>query len=631
MTAYPYNTITFGNNASEKYYLTQKTEITAPEYTGTVDPGKVFAGWKVTTAAQTLPDAFGETACGLATSGTIYKPGDKITATGIYGNVTLTPVIEELTYSVTVVDEDGTHTVSDTAKRNDTVNIPAAAEKKGYHFAYWEATGLTGTTRLTEAEPTITLGTDNVTLTAHYEKNEYTLTVNNASGTTTRQVKYDEPVELTPDETLGQSWFKDWTVSGVTGYTVAEDQGETLRFQMPDGPVTVTANYEQAGFKPNGSVNEAHIITTVDAASDKAAAKAGETVTVTASQKPGKEFTGWTIKGGVTEKDESKNGVVVFTMPDADVTVTANYKDITVTPVSPVNTKHIVTVTNGEKDAVQLPYETGEEVTLTAEEVEGKTFTGWTVEGLADFSETPAKVLTFAMPDNDVTAAAHYRVNETSKPVNTAHVITVKGGTALVNGQAVRAAKAGETVTIAADASLIPEGMAFDAWNITPDRLMGDLNVDYKAETLELVMPDEDLTAEALYRSAEIVDETDYTPLSIVTGVAAGTVAAGALGWQAYNIGAELYLKWMLPYIPSTRAELAMLLWEDADKPAAADALYEDIDADDTDLQTATHWAIDNELMDQADTDEEDLFAPARPVSKFAVLRAWNKAQQLKK
>ena len=87
----------------------------------------------------------------------------------------------------------------------------------------------------------------------------------------------------------------------------------------------------------------------------------------------------------------------------------------------------------------------------------------------------------------------------------------------------------------------------------------------------------------------------------------------------------------MLPYIPSTRAELVMLLWEDADKPAAADALYEDIDADDTDLQTAAHWAIDNELMDQADEDEEDLFAPARSVSKFAVLRAWNKAQKLKK
>ena len=102
-TQYPYNTVAFTNvksNVSQKYYLTKKTQITVPNYEIT-KTGEHFFGWKVTTPATTLPSAFKEDACGLEEEGKVYQPNETITATGVYGNVT----VEPLTLTVTGKNE----------------------------------------------------------------------------------------------------------------------------------------------------------------------------------------------------------------------------------------------------------------------------------------------------------------------------------------------------------------------------------------------------------------------------------------------------------------------------------------------------------------------------------------------
>ena len=127
---------------------------------------------------------------------------------------------------------------------------------------------------------------------------------------------------------------------------------------------------------------------------------------------------------------------------------------------------------------------------------------------------------------------------------------------------------------------------------------------------------------------APVVEEDDTAAI----GYAAAAVTAAFVGWGAYRIGSEVYLKYLLPndvLLPQNRIQLAELLWEDAGRPAPADAApYADVD--DTDAQQAARWAVENGLLTLPDTEKPEEFAPYRSVSYAKSARAWNKAQQLK-
>ena len=183
-------------------------------------------------------------------------------------------------------------------------------------------------------------------------------------------------------------------------------------------------------------------------------------------------------------------------------------------------------------------------------------------------------------------------------------------------------------------------GLSFDHWDIQSKANLLDENgeeIVNPGKTFTFVMPKEGVTIEAMPKDATIEDDG---PNVLGTAAIIGTAAVGGavLGYQAYSLGAEFAGKLMaLPYFPSNRSALAMMLWEDAGKPMPeSELLYPDVEQEeqDMDLQHAARWAMENELIpdlnDEGTAPEEMKFFPANPVSKLDVLNAWQKAQELK-
>lgn len=219
------------------------------------------------------------------------------------------------------------------------------------------------------------------------------------------------------------------------------------------------------------------------------------------------------------------------------------------------------------------------------------------------------------------------------------YTITVEDGQ--INGKASAVVKAGDTVSLTVGE--VPESMAFLYWDIPTELMQAlteqDVNFNNKAENMTFTMPklaesaEKSFTIRAAFGTAETADDGDYSALGVVTGVVAGGAAATVVGWQLYNIGTDLYLQAVLPKgaaIPTNRQELALLLWQNAGKPEAVTASYADIANDQTDAQKAARWAVANGLLDAAGEDAT-VFAPAKSVSRLTVIKAWNKAQKLKK
>ena len=188
----------------------------------------------------------------------------------------------------------------------------------------------------------------------------------------------------------------------------------------------------------------------------------------------------------------------------------------------------------------------------------------------------------------------------------------------------------GAEVTVTLDQTKVPEGMVFDLWST------GELPLDqdYKAESITFTMND-DVDVAAQYRSADIEDGSDVVgPIIVGTAVVAGGALVG------YTLGTDLVGQmWGLPYFPSNRSALAMMLWEDAGKPMPeSEILYPDVgqEEQDMDLQHAARWAMEHDLMPDLNDQDTELppeqvkFYPDNMVTKISVLRAWKKAQDLK-
>lgn len=184
---------------------------------------------------------------------------------------------------------------------------------------------------------------------------------------------------------------------------------------------------------------------------------------------------------------------------------------------------------------------------------------------------------------------------------------------------------AGAVVTVTLNKAAVPEGMNFDQWRINDDTLMGNPDVAYNQESFHFTMPDHDVKVEVMYKDATI--ESDG-PGILGTGalIATGVVGSATLLYQGHMLGTELYLRYLLPHgavIPQNRAELAVLVWNHAGKPAPAAVLP----ADATDTQKAIAWAVENDLL-KAAKDNGETYVDTDSVSRVEVIRVWNKAQE---
>ena len=302
----------------------------------------------------------------------------------------------------------------------------------------------------------------------------------------------------------------------------------------------------------------------------------------------------------------------------------------------------------------------GAEVTVKLDKTavpNGKVFDGWSTTGnlsLLTGQDCKAETITFTM-SSDVKVSAKYRDAAADHTHDTAvcHQLTVTGGIVTVKkgdkdvtdtltvttdettGKKTYSVPDGATVTVTLDKTLIPEGMVFDIWSTGKFSL--PLGQDYKAESITFPMSSDVVDIAAQYRDATIEDDG---PNVLGTAAIIGTAAVGGavLGYQAYSLGTEFAGKLMaLPYFPSNRSALAMMLWEDAGKPMPeSELLYPDVgqEEQDMDLQHAARWAMENELIpdlnDEGTAPEEMKFYPDNAVSKLDVLNAWQKAQELK-
>ena len=392
--------------------------------------------------------------------------------------------------------------------------------------------------------------------------------------------------------------------------------------------------------------------------------KANELTAIHDPTRAGYKFTGWYTEDGqpfdVNETAITKditlhagwefdpNAPVCHPLTVTGGTVTVKYDGSDVT--SKLNSK--TDAATGKK-TYSVP--DGAEVTVTLDKTavpNGKVFDGWSTS-LPTGQDCKAERITFSM-SNDVNVSATYRDAATDHTPGTAvcHPLTVTGGTVTVKngdkdvtdtltvttdettGKKTYSVPKDAKVTVTLDKDKIPEGMVFDIWSTGKFSL--PLGQDYKAETITFPMSS-DVDIAAQYRDATIEDDG---PGVLGTAAIIGTAAVGGavLGYQAYSLGAEFAGKLMaLPYFPSNRSALAMMLWEDAGKPMPeSELLYPDVgqEAQDMDLQHAARWAMENELIpdlnDEGTAPEEMKFFPANPVSKLDVLNAWQKAQELK-
>ena len=287
-------------------------------------------------------------------------------------------------------------------------------------------------------------------------------------------------------------------------------------------------------------------------------------------------------------------------------------------------------------------YRQNESVTLKAAPTrEGYQFAGWLSLNGTLYKAGKELVLT-----GDEVFTAQWKKDE---PVVN-HTLTVTGGTFAVkngdidvtdtletstdeaSGKQTCLVPDGAEVTVTLDQTKVPEGMVFDLWSTGKFDL--PLDQDYKAESITFTMND-DVDVAAQYRSADIEDGSDVVgPIIVGTAVVAGGALVG------YTLGTDLVGKmWGLPYFPSNRSALAMMLWEDAGKPMPeSEILYPDVgqEEQDMDLQHAARWAMEHELLPDLNDQDAELppeqvkFYPDNMVTKISVLRAWKKAQDLK-
>lgn len=467
-----------------------------------------------------------------------------------------------------------------------------------------------------------------------------TVKINELNGKTIKQNKaYTFTVTVTAHDDGGKTTLKFDNVAGLThNGTAVTDAGVTVALTNQPAPLTftLTPDAEGAGKTLTATLNNGATDTATYTVSEYEHAKVTiEGLGDDLKQGESKDFT---VK--VDPKDDSGDATIDFGDKNSEI----QYKDGEDWKPMPSGGLKI-NLSNGEKphDFRITPKNDGSQ-TLTA-----------TVKQNDNELDRVEQTYTVAKKDEPTTPGGGENPGEnpgggstgggntkpTPKPDEKPdRKIKIDGGIVEVNGKEVKpdedgniTVKKGDEITVTVDKSKISDAQVFDQWVIKPDSVLNE--VDPKSEKISFTMPAEDVTIEAMTRDASIEDDG---PGILGTGalIATGVVGSAALLYQGHMLGTELYLRYLLPHgavIPQNRAELAVLLWQDAENPEpVSTTLYSDISDEDSAIQQAARWAVENDLMEQLDADEHpDHFDPFVPVTFSDSIRAWKKAQELKK
>ena len=582
----------------------ENVTVTAPE-----KDGCTFTGWEV----DGVPEGTDTTKATI----TFKMPAN---------NVTLKPQYEKNTYTLTVNGKPEQRTVGE--------EVTLIARKpEGMTFSYWEIKkGLAADAVDVRSEKiTFTMPANDVTISAIYVKDPtpdpdpeiktHELKVSNAQiflkdgsdvadlkavpvGTELKAIAYADT------ET---SVFKSWSCTGLK-LTEEQSTAREVYFTMPDHDVSLTAAFVTPA-KPEPETYKVSVsnakITLKDGSdvTDLTAVRAGTELVATAPEKDGYTFTGWEVTGLPADVDTTK-ATITFKMPANNVTLKPQYEKNTYT----------LTV-----DGVDEPRVFDENVTVTAPEKDGFTFTGWEVTGLPADVDTTKATISFTMPANNVTLKAQYTENapKTYKLDVSDATITLKDGSDVTDLTAVRV---GTELVATADEDT--ETRVFKNWNCTGLELTEEQRT---ARVVEFTMPDHDVELTAVFEVPATPDP-DPTPAPSDDGggaviVAVAAVGGAAIGVGAYIAGTTAYLKSVLPEgmaIPANRQQLAVALWTAAGKPATqSTALFNDVAADAAELQ-AIRWVVETGLMSAQDGN----FKPGSRVGRMEVIRTWKAYQQ---
>ena len=430
-------------------------------------------------------------------------------------------------------------------------------------------------------------------------KLEATFDPNNGDPTVTKFIDNDKNskfAELVPEPTKENYTFAGW-------YNGNEKFDFTT---VPTGDVTLTAKWTTKNYEVSFITEHGKTPTSQNVPYNEPANDPGKLT------EEGYTFIGWYA-------DENRTIEFDFTKPiTSNTTVYAKWtaKDYEVSFI----TEHGKTPTSQNVPYNEPANDPGK---LTEE---GYTFIGW----YADAAHTTE--FNFSTPiTGDTKVYAKWEKNAPVLPDT--YALNVSGAFVYVDGVDVTAS-AGDTslqlekdasVRLVADPDRMPSGMVFDRWTI----LNGALNADdaekfETGRTLEefaFTMPAEPLSIEATPRMQE---EEGSDTVSVIAGVALGTAATALVAWQAYDLGMSLYQEHWLPadfVMPKTRAELALLLWNTAGRPApAAQPAFTDIT--DPDTAQAAQWAVETGLMTPKSADR---FKPEKSVTRWKAVRSWKR------
>ena len=483
--------------------------------------GKTFTGWKVTG----LPDDVDTSKATI----TFKMPANKVTLKAEY-----TENAPE-TYELKVTDaqvtlKDGSAVADLTAVPVGTELKVTAPEKEGYTFDRWEKEGLPADANIDGATVTFKMPANKVTLNAKYIANApetYELKVTDAQVTLKdgsavadlTAVPAGTELVATAPEKEGYT-FTGWTATGLPAN--ANIDGATVTFKMPANKVTLNAKYIANAPKTYElKVTDAKVtLKDGGAVADLTAVRVGTELVATAPEKDGYTFTGWEVTGLPADVDTTK-ATISFKMPANKVTLTPQYE------------KNTYTLTVDGKDE---PRVFDEDVTVIAQPVEGKTFTGWEVAGLPADVDTTKATISFTMPANNVTLKAQYTENapKTYKLDVTDAKVTLKDGSDVADLTAVRVGT--ELVATAPK----KDGYTFTGWE--KEGLPADAKID--GANITFKMPANNVTLKAQYTenvpekyTVTMGDETtEYAVGADVTIIAPAKAGETFTGWDAVGV-----------------------------------------------------------------------------------------------
>jgi len=369
----------------------------------------------------------------------------------------------------------------------------------------------------------------------------------------------------------------------------------------------------------------------------------GSSVSVpTPTKKTGYNFNHWevTVPDGETAPSlngPDENGNYSFSMPDYDITLTAKWtqKDV----IDPDVDLKFDAVT-GEVTSNNTQVNADDIINRKFYDDKGKEVPGEKLNDRGLPTEPGDYIVKVDVKETENTAPANqitgnqikWSYNVPQKEEKVTYTLSLLGGIAKVNGKDATindngdiTIEKGATVEVTFDKSILSDAQTFDQWTIKPASVLNA--VEPKAETITFTMPGENVIIEAMTKDASIEEEPNILGTTLIIGTAAAGTAV--LAYQTYQLGTEFYLICALPTgtaIPTTRGELAELVWNNAGKPEPAAVL----NANATETDKAIAWAVENDLLKAAKSNGET-YEATDPVSRTEVIKAWNQVQAFKK